>query len=102
MAAESAAASDQIMLSTRRRDYRLSLAILVGGIVVFVAVLAFAYLGNLTGSYPTSVGTGPVVLAIDVIGSAGFAMIFVGAIFASHNRSLLRETRRNARPGPPG
>jgi uncharacterized membrane protein YidH (DUF202 family) len=101
LAGQNVAASEQ-MFSAWTRHYRLSLAILVGGIVMFVAVIAFAYLGNLTGSYPTSSGSGPVVLAIDVIGSAGFAMIFAGAVFASHNRSLLRQSRQNARPGPPG
>jgi hypothetical protein len=101
MAARNAAEPNRIALAALKRDYRLSRAILMAGVVVFVAVLAFAYLGILTGNYPTS-GTGPVVLATDVIGSAGFAMIFVGAVFASHNWSLLRESRRDARPGPPG
>jgi len=90
MAAESAAASDQIMPSAWRRDYRLSLAILEAGIVVLVAFFAFVSWANLTGNYPTSFGAG---LAINLIGTGGFSLIFVGAIFTFHNWSLLRESR---------
>jgi len=101
MVAPSAAASDPTIISRWTRDYRLSRTILLTGVVVFAGVLAFAYWGNLTGNYPTTSGTGPAVLAIDVIGSAGFAMICVGAIYGFHNWSLLRENRRLARSGPP-
>jgi len=95
MTAVSVTGSEQIKVSALGRDYRLSLAILVLGIFVLVSSLAFSYLGMLTGSYPTS-GNGSVGLAVVVIGSAGFAMIWVGAIWGSHNRSLLRESQSHA------
>jgi uncharacterized membrane protein YfcA len=95
MPTENAAASGQGISSATMRHYRQSLAILVAGVVLFVAVIAFASLGTWTGYYPTS-GIGPIVLATDCLGSVGFAMIFVGAIWASENRSLLRKSRPNA------
>ncbi|MGD0250008.1 MAG: hypothetical protein ABSB97_03865 [Thermoplasmata archaeon] len=87
------------MPSAWRRDYRLSLAILVAGIVVIVAFSVFVSWAYLTGNYPASFGAG---LALNLIGTAGLSLIMVGVIFAFHNWSLLRQTRRNARPGPPG
>jgi hypothetical protein len=103
MSARNTAASDEVTRSVSRaqRDYRLSFAILVAGIVEFVGILAFAYLGNLTGNYPAS-GTGPVGLMIVVIESTGFAMMFVGSLFASQYRSLLHQRPHTAQPGPPG
>jgi hypothetical protein len=97
----SASGSNVRSASTTRRDYRLSLAVLVAGGVVFVAVLVFAYVAISTGAYPSS-GTGLVALAVDVIGSAGFGMIFLGSFFASHYRSLLRRATESTRPGPLG
>ncbi len=46
MPAQSAATSEQIMLSAWRRDYRLSLALLVAGIVILVAISAFSFWAN--------------------------------------------------------
>ena len=95
MAAQSVAASDQISLSASktRRDYRLSLALLVAGVVVVVAFYGFVFWAMGTGNYPTSVATGS---AISAIGSIGFILILVGAIFTGINWSLLRKSRRNA------
>ncbi len=99
MAAQKAAALEQTILTAWRRDYRLSLAILEAGIVVIVAYSALVSWAYLTGNYPPSFGVG---LAMNLIGTAGLSLIMVGGLFAFHNWSLLRETRRNARPGPPG
>ena len=95
MTAEAAVASDQIMLSASktRRDYRLSLALLVAGIVVVGAFYGFVVWANSTGNYPTSIETD---LAVSTVGSVGFVLITVGAIFAGINGSLLRKSRRNS------
>ena len=90
MVAQDAAASDLAIISRWRRDYRLSLWILVVGLVVVVALAGFSFWANLTGNYPTSFGGG---LAIRLIGTAGGMLFFVGGIFAYHNWSLLRQSR---------
>lgn len=89
MAAQIAAAPDTILLSVSktRRDYRLSLALLVAGIVVVVAFYGSVLWAESTGNYPTSIETD---VAISTVGSVGFVLITVGAIFAGINRSLLR------------
>lgn len=94
MAAESAAASDQIVLSASktRRDYRLSLAFVVAGIVTVVAYYGFELWAVATGHYPTSV---VLALTLNSLGSVGFILITVGAIFAAINWSLLRRSRRS-------
>jgi hypothetical protein len=95
MAASSAPVSDQALISAWKRDYRLSRAILVAGVVILVAVCAFGFWATATGNYPTSFGPG---LAFNLLGTAGFSLFFVGAIFAFHNWSLLREARRLTGP----
>jgi len=86
MAAQKAATSEQIMLSTWRRDYRLSLALLVAGIVLVVAISAFSFWANSSGNYPTSFGAG---LAIYLIGTVGGMLILLaGTVAYYHWRGL--------------
>jgi hypothetical protein len=56
------------MFSAWRRDYRLSLALVVAGIVLVLAISAFSFWANSTGNYPTSLWIG---LAIYTSGIAG-------------------------------
>ena len=90
MVAQNAAASDQAIISRWRRDYRLSLWILVAGLAVVAALVCFGFWANSTGSYPSSGGAG---LAVDLTGTVGSALILFGGIFAYHNWSLLRQSR---------
>jgi hypothetical protein len=86
MAAQSATASDQTMFSRWMRDYRLSLALVVAGVVMVVAISAFNFWANSTGNYPTSFWAG---LAIDLIGTAGGMLILLaGAVAYYHWRGL--------------
>ena len=91
-----APAPDQVVLSRWARDYRLSRAILVAGLLLFGATLALDLWFDWTGNVPTSGGTG--LFALDLFGSAGFALVFVGTLFTFHNWSLLREARRLTGP----
>ena len=85
MAGSSAARSDPTILSRWTRDYRLSLGLFVTGIVM---VLAIAVFGSWASS---SFWTG---LAVHVLGTAGGMLVIVSGIFAFHNWSLLRQSRR--------
>lgn len=92
MAAQNATATAETgILSRWRRDYRLSLALLVTGIVVVAGVSVFSIWANSTGNYPTSAGGG---FATYLLGTAGGILTIVGGIFAFHNWSLLRQGRR--------
>lgn len=95
MAASNAAASDQIVLSVSktRDDYRLSLALLLAGIVVYVASSVFVFWANSTGNYPTSIGGS---VALTAVGGIGITLIIVGAIFSAINWSLLKKSRATA------
>jgi hypothetical protein len=90
---QNAAAPDQILLSAWNREYRRSLAIIVVGIVVLVAISAFGFWATSTGNYPTSGGTG---LAIYLVGTAGFMLIVLGGSWAYTNRRLLQLSGRKA------
>jgi hypothetical protein len=86
MAAQNSVTSEQIMLSAWRRDYRLSLALLMAGIVMVVAIAAFSVWANSTGNYPTSYSGG---LAIYVTGTAGGMLILLaGTVAYFHWRGL--------------
>ncbi|MGD0589125.1 MAG: hypothetical protein ABSA63_10120 [Thermoplasmata archaeon] len=87
MAAQNAATSEQIMLSTWRRDYRLSLVLLVAGIVLVAATSAFSFWANSTGNYPTSFGTG---LAIYVTETGGGMLILLAGTVAYYHWKGLR------------
>lgn len=90
MAAETAAASDQIIpsASKTRRDYRLSLAFAVAGLVIVVASYSSMYWAEATGHYP---GAAFAVLVLGSLAGIGEILIIVGAIFAGINWSLLRK-----------
>ena len=58
LAGQNTAASEQTILAAWRRDYRLSLALVVAGIVTVAANFTFSFWANSTGNYPTSFWTG--------------------------------------------
>jgi hypothetical protein len=93
MSTDGAAASDQRAVAAWRREYRLSREILLAGVVVFTVDLTVGLWATSSGIYPASFWAG---LLINVVGSAGFALMFAGAVFASHNWSLLRHSQRLA------
>jgi len=68
MAVENASASGQVVLSIAKRDFRVSLAIFVAGIVMVLATLTFSLWANATGNYPASLGGG---LTVYLVGTAG-------------------------------
>jgi len=81
------------MLSTWRRDYRLSLVLLVAGIALLVAIYAFSFSANSTGNSPTSFGAG---LAIYLIGTAGGMLILLAGTVAYFHWRGLRLIEGNA------
>ena len=91
MAAESAPVSDPAILSRWRRDYRLSIATLMAGIVMVVAISAFGLWAGSTGNHLSPFWTG---LVVRVLGTAGGMLLIVGGIFTFHNWSLLQQSRR--------
>jgi hypothetical protein len=93
MAATTAAAPDQTLFSAWRRDYRLSLALLIAGVVLVVAYFAFGVWGNSTGYYPATFGAD---LAINLSGSAGGALILLAGTVAYYHRKGLRRFQGNA------
>ncbi len=91
MASPNTAGSDQVLLSVSkiRRDYRLSLALLLAGVVVVAGFYGFVLWANAMGSWSSAT-----LVVVSTIGNAGFVLILVGAIFAGINWSLLRKSRR--------
>jgi hypothetical protein len=87
MAAPTAAASDQTLFSVWRRDYRVSLALTIVGVVLVVAYFAFGFWANSTGNQPTTFGAD---LAIDLIGSAGGMLILLAGTVAYYHWKGLR------------
>ncbi len=87
MAAQSAKPPSQTIDSRWMRDYRLSLALLVAGLVMLVALYAFDIWANATGNYPTSFGAG---LAIYLIGTAGGMLILLAGTVAYYHWKGLR------------
>jgi len=92
MAAQNAAAPDQILLSAWNRNYRVGLAIIVAGIIILATIIAFSFWATSTGNYPTSGGGG---LAIELIGTTGFMLIILGGSWVYTNRRLLQLTGRS-------
>lgn len=93
MVAPATAGPSPNTLGRWQRDYRLSLVIVVAGVVLVVAVTAFSLWANPSGGPLPSFWTG---LAVRVLETAGGMLALVGGIFALHNRSLLRQGRRVA------
>jgi hypothetical protein len=91
VATRNAVESHRNVLVTWRRDYRLSLALLLAGVFMLVALSAFSYWADLTGSYPTSFGAG---LAIYLIGTAGGMLILLAGTVAWYHRSGLKQLAR--------
>ncbi|HYA70116.1 MAG TPA: hypothetical protein VEH28_01935 [Thermoplasmata archaeon] len=88
MAARNAAASDQIVHSIAKRDFRLSLGIFVAGVAMVLATSAFSLWANSTGNYPTSLGGG---LTVYLIGTAGAMMVLLGGTVAFYHWRFLRQ-----------
>ncbi len=91
--ASTAAPSDNgihLSLSKTRRDFRVSLALVVAGIVLEAASIG---LQPWMASYGASE---LIVWTVLTAGGAGSACIFVGAIFAGVNWSLLRKANKPA------
>jgi len=98
MAGQDASATDQIQLSAgkTRRDFNLSLALLVTGIMMTAGLFTFEVWANSTG-YWNNYPTGPSALTsalLSAIGGIGSTLILVGAIFTGVNWSLLRKAGR--------
>ena len=87
MAAQSAAAPDQTILSRWMRDYRLSLALLAAGIIMVVALFVFSVWAYSTGNYPTSFGAG---LALYLVATAGGMLILLAGTVAYYHWKGLR------------
>lgn len=85
MAAQNATGSDHLVLSASktRRDYRLSLALLVAGLVITVTSYSLMFSGMTTSSFATAT-------AISIVANIGGILVLVGAIFAAINWALLR------------
>ena len=87
MASQTAPVEEKIQLSVAktRRDYHLSLALLVAGIVDAAAFYAYTSWASSTGNYPSSTLVGVTIVAI---GEASYVLILVGAIFEGVNWSI--------------
>ncbi|MGA8302591.1 MAG: hypothetical protein WA691_00015 [Thermoplasmata archaeon] len=85
------AASGPPWLSAWKRDYRLSIALFLAGIVIVVTISAFSFWANMTGNYPTSFWTG---LAVEVTETAGGMLILLAGTVAYYHWSFLRQSKR--------
>jgi len=92
MAAQNTAALNPSLLSAWNREYRISLAVILVGVVVLVADSVLAFPAILTGNYSALGGTG---LAIYLLGTAGFMLIVLGGSWAYTNRRLLQLSGRD-------
>ncbi len=95
MTAQPVAMTDQIQLSVSktRRDFKLSLALLVTGVILSAGIVSFELWANSTGYWIDS-PTGPSAITsalLSAIGGIGSTLVLVGAIFAAINWSLLRK-----------
>ncbi len=97
MPARNAATSTPTLLAAWRRDYRLSLGLLVAGILLVVAISAYSFWADSTGNSPTSFGGG---LAIRLIGTAGGMLILLAGTVAYYHWRGLRQIERTGGPGP--
>ena len=91
--ASTAAPSDNgihLSLSKTRRDFRVSLALVVAGIVLEAVSIGLQ-------PWMTSYRASELILwTLLTVGSAGSVLIFVGAIFAGVNWSLIRKANKPA------
>ena len=86
MAAPGPAFTDQSLLSRWMRDYRLSLALVVAGIFLVVATVAFSLWTDSTGNYSSSYWPGLVVRVGSTAG--GMLMLLAGTVAYYHWRGL--------------
>jgi hypothetical protein len=91
MVAHDSVSSGRTTSSTWRREYRLSLALLVAGVVMVIAYLAFGGGAISVGNSPSTFLGG---LAIYLIGVAGGMLILLAGTVAYYHRLLLRQSRR--------
>jgi hypothetical protein len=89
--AQKVTALDPTIFSTWRRDYRLSLALLVTGVVMVVAISVLSLWNPTTTS--SSLWTG---LAMQVTFTAGGMLILLAGTVAYYHRRGLRLIERNA------
>jgi hypothetical protein len=86
IAAQSAGESDQPIRSRWMREYRLSLTLLVAGVLVLVVISVFLVWANSTGNYPTSFWSGLAVSVTETVGGA--LTLFAGTVAYYHRRGL--------------
>ena len=75
-----------------RRDYKLSLALLISGIAI---VVTFYSLVIFVGSTLLVFSNPAYSILFTVVGNVGYILILVGAIFAAINWSLLRQRHQD-------
>jgi len=80
-----------LSLSKTQRDFRLSVALLIAGVVLAAGFYGFEYWAATTGLFFQSPAA---FLMVEIFGNVAWVLILVGAIFAGVNWSLLRRGRR--------
>ena len=78
---------DPPALAVWRHDYRLSLALVVTGIVLVVASVALSLWANSSGNVSMSFGSG---LAVEIFATAGGMLVLLGGTVAYYHRQGLR------------
>jgi len=78
-----------VSVSQTRRDYRVSLVLLIAGIAVTIGFFAFSIWANASGFYSNYAAAS---LLDSVLGGIGTTLILIGAIFTWINWSLLRRS----------
>jgi hypothetical protein len=88
----SAASADALVISRTKteKDLKLSEALLIAGVVMYVVYFGLAVAGALTSSFFNGLG---VFILTDIISGLAGVFILVGAIFTAVNWSLLRKPR---------
>jgi hypothetical protein len=74
------------LLARGRRDVRLGQTLLIVGLAIFVACIAWGFLGG-------SSGQGSAGFVIDVLGSGGFGLMLAGGVFFNEGRGFLRRNK---------
>jgi hypothetical protein len=79
--------------SRTRRDFHVSVALLIAGIAVTIGFFAFSIWANASGFYSSYAAAS---LLNSLLGGIGGALLLIGAIFTGINWSLLRKTVRTS------
>lgn len=90
MGAQNVAVQEPTRLSSWVRDYHLSLALLVAGLAIVVAMTGFGFWATATGNYSFWPG-----LAVTVIGTTGVGLILFAGTVAYYHGWGLRQMRAN-------